>query len=209
MIRAGIAHPLCVFLAILLAAPYGFGQTPPAPVASAAMPSAVPTTSGTRLTIGILEGSNAVNSISLVSSVALAIEVKDSNDYPVEDASVTFTLPVQGPGGVFPQGGGTFSTRSDARGQAIAPAIVPAGVGKFRIVVTATAGDRKGEAVVSQTNSEGSYFGPALPPRAWYKRKIFWALAGGAVAAIIVVVVLHNSSSKTVVVTPGTPVIVP
>ncbi len=208
MIRAGIAHPLCVILTILLAAPSGFAQTPPT-AAPAAAPSVVPKTAETRLSIVILEGGNATNSVSLLSSVAAAVEVRDSNDYPVEDASVTFTLPAQGTGGIFPQGGKTFSTRSDARGQAIAPVIVPSGVGKFRIAVTATAGDRRGEALVDQKNSAGASFGPYVPPPAWYKRKVFWAVVGGAVAAIVVVVVLHKTATKTVVITPGTPVIAP
>jgi hypothetical protein len=219
MIRAGLAHPVCAILIVLLAAPSGFAQPPVAvPPAPTAPPTATPATSPplpqvppTPLTIVILEGNNAVNSIPLVSSTAAVVEVRDSNDYPIEDASVTFTLPDRGPGGVFAQGAKTFSTKSDARGQASAPVIIPTGAGKFKIVVTAIAGDRKGQTVVSQTNSEGSYTGPAMPSRPWYKKKLFWFLAGGVVVAVVVVVVLLHSSSSgsTIVVTPGAPVITP
>jgi hypothetical protein len=211
MIRDSIAHPLCAILIVLLAAPSGFAQAPPAPapvVPPAAAVQSAPKTPGTPLSITILEGNNMVNSIPLLRSVAAVVEVRDSNDFPVEDASITFTLPAQGPGGTFVQGGKTFSTRSDARGQAIAPLVVPAGAGKFQIAVTATLGDRKGEAVVNQTNSEGAYVGPPVPPPAWYKKKLTWAVAGAVVAAVVVVIVLkHNSkSTNTVVITPGAPV---
>jgi len=211
MIRESIAHPLCAILIVLLAAPSGFAQAPPAPapVVPAPPAAAVQPAPGTPLSITILEGNNIVNSIPLLRSVAAAVEVRDSNDFPVEDASITFTLPAQGPGGTFALGGKTFSTRSDARGQAIAPLVVPAGAGKFQIAVTATLGDRKGDAVVNQTNSEGAYVGPPLPPPAWYKKKVFWVVTGATVAAVVLIIVLrHNSKStnNTVVVTPGAPV---
>ena len=195
--------------------PPGFAQTPstPAPAAPpasspAATPVAVPATSKAPLSITVLEGNNVINSISLLRSIAAVIEVRDANDFPVEDAAVTFTLPAQGAGGTFALGGKTFSTRTDARGQASAPLIVPAGAGKFQIDVTATAGDRKGEGFVTQTNSTGAYVGPPLPAPSWYKKKLVWVVAGGLVAGIVAIILLkHNSSSTpTVVVTPGTPV---
>jgi hypothetical protein len=205
MIRAGIAHPLCAILIVLLAAPSGFAQAGAAPVAPAA-----PKVPGTPLTITILEGENAVNSISLLRSVAPVVEIRDSNDFPVEDASVTFTLPATEPGGSFAQGGKTFSTRSDVHGQAIALPIVPSGPGKFQIGVTAIAGDRKGDTVINQTNAVGAYIGSAIPKQAWYKRRLIWAIAGGAVIAVLVVAIVHSrggsSSGSTVVVTPGVPV---
>jgi hypothetical protein len=215
MIRAGLAHPLCAILSILLAAPPGFAQVAPvaspavAPPASAApVAPAAPRAPGSPLSVIVLEGNNVVNSIPLVRSVAAAVEVRDSNDFPVEGATIVFTIPADGPGGTFAQGGKTFSTRSDSRGQAIAPVIIPAGAGKFQIAVTATLGDRKGDAVVNQTNSDAAYVGPPLPGKAWYKRKLVWAVAGVIVAGVIVLIVIkHNSNSNhTVVITPGAPV---
>jgi hypothetical protein len=208
MTSPGSARPLCAILIALLATPASFAQSPPAPV-----PPIPARTPASPLTITILEGNNSVNSISLLRSVAPVVEIRDSNDFPVEGASVTFTLPVQGPGGAFAQGGKSFSTRSDARGQAMAPFIVPAGVGKFQISVTAAAGDRKGEVVIAQTNADGSYTGPVIPPPAWYKKKSVWAIAGGAAVAIIVIVAVTGGSKSTatatpttIVITPGTPV---
>ena len=222
MIRAGWAHPLCAVLSFLLAVPSGFAQAPaaappPAGPSAPALPSAPaapPPTSkapGATLNITILEGNGAVNSIPLLRSVPVIVEVRDSNDFPVEDAVVTFTLSAQGPGGNFVPGGKTFTTRSDARGQAIAQRITPAGAGKFQITVSATAGERTGEALVSQSNSDGGYAGSALTPTPWYKnkKKLIWVAAGGAVATVVLIVLLkHNSSSgsSTVVITPGPPV---
>ncbi len=229
MIRASVAHPLCAILSVLLAAPSGFAQAPaaPAPVTpSTQAPAATPVTpavpsaqtalpapraplAGTPLSIAILEGNNSVNSIPLLRSVAPVIEVRDTNDFPVEDAVVTFILPAQGPGGTFAPGGKTFLTKSDSRGQAIAPAIIPSGVGKFQIAVTAVLADRKGDSVIIQTNSDKAYVGAPLPTPSWYKKKLTWAIAGGAVAAVVLVIVLTHhktTSNTTVVVTPGSPV---
>jgi hypothetical protein len=164
---------------------------------------------GKPLNITILTGNRSINSIPLLRSVAAAIEVRDANGFPVEDASITFTLPAQDPGGVFALGGKTFSTKSDSRGQAVAPAVIPAGVGKFQITVTAALGDRKGEAFVNQTNTEKAFVGIAAAPKPWYMRKLTWAIAGGAIAAVVVAIILtrhSNSSSTTVVITPGAPV---
>jgi hypothetical protein len=224
MTRAAWAQPLCAILIFLLAVPVGFGQTPAVPgqvlPPVAAPPAAVvppgaaapstppaPKVAGASISIVVLEGDDVIDSIPLLRSIPAVVEVRDSNDYPVEGASVTFTLPAQGPGGTFVGGAKAFTTRSDARGQATSPLVIPAGAGKFQIAVAAASNDRKAQIIINQTNSEGSYFGPPLPPRAWYKRKKIWVLAGAAVVAIVLVVVLtHSSKSSTVVITPGAPV---
>jgi len=206
MMRAGIVQPICAILVGLLAAPLGFAQNP-APAVPAAP---APPVNTTPLGIFVLEGNNAVNSTSLVRTVSPVVEIRDSNDFPVEGATVIFTLPSEGPGGAFAKGGKTYSTRSDARGQAASAPIIPVGEGKFQIVVTASLGDRKGQTAIIQTNASGSYSGPPSPSRPFYKRKLFWAVVGGAAIAAVVVVVLNKGGSKssnsTVVVTPGPPV---
>ena len=201
MISCAARH-ICLILSVIIALPSGFGQT--APPAGAARAEA----GGAPLSIFVLEGKNVVNSISLLRSVTPVVEVRDQNDFPVEGATVVFTLPATGPGGTFAAGGNTFTTRSDARGQATAPAFTPRGAGKFDIVVAANAGNRHGETVVTQTNSTGSYAGAPIPPRPWYKKKLVWVVVGGAAAAVVVVVALRSSSSNssTVVITPGPPV---
>jgi hypothetical protein len=206
MIITGAARPLCIVLTILIATPCGFAQAPPPAGGTASSIVA-----GPPLNIGILEGKDAVNSISLLRAVAPVVEIRDQNDFPVEGATVVFTLPAQGTGGTFAGAGTSFSTRSDSHGQAAAPPIVPRLTGKFQIKVTASAGDRKGEAVINQTNTMGAYVGPALPGRPFYKKKLTYVIAGGAVAAVILAIVLTHhsgsgSSSNTIVITPGTPV---
>src|SRR5262249_49768578 len=105
------------------------------------------------LSIGVIEGKDAVNSIPRLHSTPPVVEVRDQNEFPVEGATVVFTLPEQGPGGTFLNKRTTFTTRSDAKGQATAPFLMNNIPGKFQIKVTATAGNRKAEALITQTNS--------------------------------------------------------
>jgi hypothetical protein len=156
----------------------------------------------------VIEGANAINSIPLLRSVAPVVEVRDANDFPVEGAVVTFTLPEQGPGGTFLNGRKSLTTRSDAHGQAVAPFTINSTPGKFQIVVTANLGDRKGQTAVTQTNTAGGYVGPALPKRSWYTKWPTWAIAGGVVVGVIVWAVTRSSgsSSAPVTITPGAPV---
>jgi hypothetical protein len=206
MMNSGAARPLCAILALIVAAPSGLAEDQ-APPSQAAPRQQAP---GPALNIAILEGNNAVNSVSLLRSVAPVVEIRDQNEFPVEGATVVFTLPAQGPGGTFTGGGTTFTTRSDARGQAAAPLIVPRMEGRFEIRVTATAGDRRGEASIVQTNSAGTYVGPSIAPRPWYRKWKVWAIIGGAaVAGGVAVAVTRGSGSKSsgsVVITPGVPV---
>jgi hypothetical protein len=149
-----------------------------------------------------------VNSISMLRATAPVVEIRDQNDFPVEGATVVFDLPEQGTGGTFTGGATSFTTRSDAHGQATSPLIIPRLAGKFSIKITATAGDRRGEALVTQTNSTGLYAGPAIPPKHWYKKKRNWAIGAAAVAAVVVVVAVtgKSGSSSQIVISPGTPV---
>lgn len=207
MMSTGMLRPLSVLLVFLLTGPTGFAQA-----SGVQSPTAGPRAPGTPLKISILEGNNAVNSIELLRSVPAVVEIRDANDFPVEGATVTFTLPSTRPGGAFaPDGNPAFVTRSDARGQAITPFISPAGIGTFQIAVTAELGDQKGQGLIEQTNAVGTYMGPpvALKPR--YRTKSIWVLAAGAVAGAIVGAVVTGGSSTSaarpaVIITPGTPI---
>jgi hypothetical protein len=160
------------------------------------------------LNVSVIEGNNAINSIPLGRSVTPVVEVRDQNDFPVEGATVVFTLPASGPGGTFLKNPTVFTTLTDAHGQASAPFTVNGIPGKFQLQVTATLGNRRGEAVVTQTNTTGGYIGPAMPHRSWYSKWTTWAIIGGAATAGIVAwAVTRSSSSKTAVtLTPGAPV---
>ncbi len=186
-------------------------------LSSAQTPAAIPdgpvTTLGGILKILVLEGNNAVNSVSTGRSVTPVVEVRDANDFPVEGATVVFSLPETGPGGTFAGNQRTLSTRTTAQGQAGAPFLLNGLVGKFAIRVEATYQGRKGEATIPQTNSNGAYVGPAIPPTPWYKRKLTWILIAGAAGGGIAAWRLNSGSTPpppapnpTLVITPGGPV---
>jgi hypothetical protein len=204
MIVRGVVRPLCVILAIVIGMPLGAAQAPQEPAASAGsqtVPSA--------LKIIVLEGKNGTNSISLGRSVTPIIEVRDQNEFPLEGATVVFTLPAIGPGGSFPGNKTSFTTRTDSQGQASAPFLVNGLPGRFRIDVIATAGNRKGEIQIDQTNSAGGYIGPAQSSRPWYKKWYIWAIVGGAAGAGAAVALTRgggSSSSSTITIIPGGPV---
>lgn len=198
-------HAMCIIMAVLMGVQAALAQAPQNPPKSAA-PEIVPST----LNVAVIEGENAVNSIPLQRSVTPVVEVRDQNDFPVEGATVVFTMPDHGPGGTFLKTPTTFTAVTDAHGQAAAPFMVNNLPGKFQIKVVATAGNRRGEAVVTQTNTNGGYIGPALPQRSWYKKWPTWAIVGGAATAGIVAWLVTrgsgSASSKTVTITPGGPI---
>ncbi len=204
MIVPGIARPLCAILAALLAAPLGSAQ-PPQQASQPAVPQSVPSV----LKIVMLEGNNSTNSIPLGRSVTPIVEIRDDNDFPVEGATVVFTLPETGPSGVFPGNRTSLTTRSDARGQAAAPFMVTGTPGKFRIQVRAAAGNRKGEAWIDQTNTTGAYIGAAIARKPWYKNWKIWAIVGGAAAGGGAVALTRgggSSSSPGITITGGGPI---
>src|SRR5262245_49735602 len=116
MIDPTAGRYLALALAALMAMPPGFSQSSQGQAPTAAQLS-VPSP----LKIQILEGDNSVNSIALKQAVIPVIEVRDANEFPVEGATVVFTLPPSGPGGFFPGNRADLTTRSDAQGQASAP----------------------------------------------------------------------------------------
>ena len=194
------ARVLCTILTVLIALPPGFGQTPVDPTGKG------PLAPGAPLTIVVLEGNKAINSTSLLRSIAPVVEIRDRNEFPVEGATVTFTLPATGTGGTFTGAGAIYTTRSDSHGQATTSPFIPRSTGKFHIKVTATSGTRSGEVEIEQTNSSGSYSGQPFPPPAWYKRRRNHVIAAAAVGGIITLVILLRRGSGDISVTPGVPV---
>lgn len=202
--RAAKALPLLLSFTVTLVPV--LGQAPPAAPAERSREAAP-----ARLSVFVLEGDNAINSISTGKSVLPVVEIRDQNEFPVEGATVVFTLPEGGAGGVFPAKQTVFTTRSDAKGQASAPLMANGIAGKFEIKVKATLGARTGEAVIHQSNSLGEYSGPYIPPVPMYKKWPFWAIVGaGATGAIIAIVLTMDSSpAGGVTITPGGPVVGP
>lgn len=210
-LRRGLIRCLALHLLFVLGVQ---AQTPAAappgtPAAQATAKADAPQTVPAALRILVLEGGNAVNSIPLGRAVPPVVEVRDTNDFPVEGATVVFVLPETGPGGTFPGNQTTLTTRTTSQGQATAPFLINGVLGRFEIKVTATSSGRKGEATITQTNSNGAYIGPMIAATPWYKKKLTWILIGGAAGGGILAWRLTSgsgSANPTLVVTPGGPV---
>lgn len=175
-------------------------QQPATPAPQAPKPAA-PISS---LKLLVLQGRDAVNDIQGRTFTIPIIELRDDNDQPVEGAQVIFSLPANGPGGFFPGNTITFTTRTNAQGQASAP-FTPNGVpGRFTIQVTATSIDRIGQVSIPQSNGTVEV---GAPRRRWFQPtwKKSLILAGVTAGAVILAVELTRSS-PTVVVSAGPPV---
>ena len=150
---------------------------------------------GGQLTILVLRGDHVVNNTRSQIATAPVVEVRDSNQLPVEGATVTFQLPLSGPGGFFFGSQTTQTTKTNGRGQAAANNFgVNNQTGEFKIKVTATLGGATATTYVSQTNSATKYAAVA-PPRAHH---ITWwevAIVAGAGAGIALGLLTRSSGS--------------
>lgn len=158
-----------------------------------------------KLNITIVEGDGAINNVRQRVNREVIVEVQDENHKPVAGAAVTFFLPNQGPTGVFSNGGRSLTTLSDSSGRAAARGLrlnhMP---GRMEIRVTATSGQRRGEALISQTN--------ILPAAAVMSTKLILLLAvagaGAAAAGAILATRGGGASAATPnVIVPGTPTV--
>jgi hypothetical protein len=201
--RLPFRNYLALALIVFISVPCAFPQqpAPPAPAAPAA-----PT-----LTILVLQGADAINNIELHSAVVPVVEVRDMNERPIENATVTFELPATGASGFFPGQQLKYTTRTNLQGQAAAQGFVPNFErGRFRIKVTATFGNQTGSTSIYQTNASNAEAVQELstPKKFWTWWKIAAIVGGaGAVAGILAATLGggngSSSSSSTVTITPG------
>lgn len=135
------------------------------------------------LRIYVLQGEGAVNNTKTGVAGAPLVEVRDTNDFPVAGAEVTFTTPAAGASATFEGGKHEYKNITDARGQVSAGPMTPAGgEGVFSIHVAAKFGERQGVVSIRQRNSRNE-FEPGGPPARirsgfWGRHK--WLLAGAA-----------------------------
>jgi hypothetical protein len=159
------------------------------------------------LKVLVLEGQRSTNNSTRHIGIQPVVEVRDQNDRPIEGATVVFRLPPSGPGGTFPGNSPTFSTRTNAQGQAAASGFVPNdALGRFDIHATATLQNRTGEATISQTNSSNNLTLVQPQPPSFWRRHKYWLIGGGAaivVAAILSVTLRGSGSKQQVTITPG------
>jgi len=208
-----IALVLCALF--LIPAQLPARQMPGEPSKPAANPSdtatqpANPRTVQGGLKILVLEGQNAVNSITNKTAISPVIQVLDLMEQPVEGAIVAFEISPAGPGGSF-NNTPIATVKTDYSGQATAPFKPNNTAGAFTIKVTASFGGQTVEARIRQTNDlKASEPSVLLPPKPWYKDWKWWAVigagAGAGVAAAILLTDRNNTS--TITIAPGTVVV--
>lgn len=161
------------------------------------------------LKILILQGQNAVNSLTSKSAVNPVVQVLDSLEQPVEGATVTFEVAPTGPGGTF--GNAPIATvKTDYGGQATAVLTPNDTPGTFSIKVSASLGAQRAEARIRQSNDQRASIAMVPPPpKPWFKDWKWWAVIGaGAGAGIAASVILINrDQTSTITIGPGTVVI--
>lgn len=147
----------------------------------------------------VLDGEGAMYAIGSRATRGLTVQVADENGKPVENASVSFQLPSDGPSGSFPDSGKSAIVTTGADGRATIWGMqwnkVP---GEFEIRVTASKGQaRAGIAVrqylaenIKQAGGEGTF---TVSHRGRNKWLLLSVVAAGAVAGLAVA----RSSSKT------------
>jgi hypothetical protein len=131
------------------------------------------------LKIEVLAGENGLNNLKKKTAVKPVVEVRDKNNHPVAGAYVAFDAPESGAHVTFAHASSSFSTVTDARGQATVPVARPVGPGAFKIRVRATFQGKVATAIIAQTN----YLTAAAAAAAGAGAAAGGAGAGGAGAA--------------------------
>jgi hypothetical protein len=165
------------------------------------------------LQIFILEGNGATNSLVQPMPSMVVVEVRDENSRPVEGAEVVFELPATGPGGRFSEDQSVRMARTNSQGQAGVTFVPNSVMGRFNIKVSATLGNRRGQAAISQSNALRPASSSAEKRRAG--KLLNWKvllIASGVVGVVVVVLATRGGSSSaraapppTITLTPGTP----
>lgn len=151
------------------------------------------------LTVRVVEGDGGFNDIKRGLASRPVVEVKDEAGNPVSGASVSFTLPTIGPGGLFPDGKTTCTINTDNQGLARSESFKPNSVeGRFNLRVIATYQGKQGTAVVAQTNTLAS--GPSAHSGS---HKTLWiVVAVAAAAGVGVALALRGSGNSAPAATP-------
>jgi hypothetical protein len=147
------------------------------------------------LQIQIIEGDGAVHAPGSRSAHPLAVQVTDETGKPVGEASVSFHLPDEGPGGTFPNGLRTEIAVTDVRGRAALRGLqVNRVAGRFQVRILASreqarAGTVSFQYIADPASGAASPHRPA-PQRAEKGGHGRWALiaaiaGGGAIAGLV------------------------
>jgi hypothetical protein len=164
--------PFC--FVVLLAGYSGFAQAPP-----------------DGISIQVIEGEGAINSIRLHRAHEPVVRVVDARGNPIGNVAVTFLLPAIGPSGTFGDSGLSLTAFTDSRGTSIGRGLRPNGTaGEFRIRVTASSNGASASAAVMQTNAE-----PVIKSGRSKKIAILVVIAGAAAGGAAVAARGKSSSS--------------
>jgi hypothetical protein len=118
------------------------------------------------LQIKVLEGEGAVHPAGARVSRPLTVQITDETGRPVAGAAVSFQLPAEGPGGLFPNGLRTDLVLTDAAGRAGIRAMqLNRTGGQFRIRITAVKEQARAGAVSFQYVNGPEAERPAAPVR--------------------------------------------
>jgi hypothetical protein len=133
-----------------------YAQSPAAAKPSAANPSAQAArtlpSAISNVTVTVLAGRDAANTLSPPSVIPPRIQVRDASNRPVTGAVVTFSSAREAPTVTFPNGSWSYSVVTDTSGEAVIDNMVPTGLGKFQIGITVTYLDSVVNSTISQTN---------------------------------------------------------
>jgi hypothetical protein len=161
------------------------------------------------ITIRVLQGDNAINSIRMRRGHDPVVQVLDATGEPLPRATVSFLLPASGASATFGESGLSVTVQTDEKGIAAGRGLVPNRTeGPFRIRVTASAKGEAASATLTQTNAE------AAVKSSRNKWIAIAAVVGGAAAGGIIAASHGGSSTPaptggTTGATPGTGTIVP
>jgi hypothetical protein len=144
------------------------------------------------MNIVVVEGEAAIHNIREMKAADVAVVVRDGNRRPVPGASVTFTLPADGPGAVFANGTRIQTVQTGDNGQAAVRGIRPNSIpGTYRIQVEARSGAQTASGVVTQYNMA------VADKQKSGKWLVILAIAGAAAAGGVVAGVRSGSSGSS------------
>src|ERR1700676_3767338 len=161
------------------------------------------------LQIVIVEGEGAINNVKQRVNREPIVQVEDENHKPIAGAAVIFFLPNDGPGGTFANGSMTFTTTTNAQGQAVARGIrFNNQAGSMQIRVSASFAGQTASAVITQTNVVGTSASGASSGGMSLTAKvlIIGAIVGGGIAAGVLIANRGGSTTgpSTVTINSGT-----
>jgi len=164
------------------------------------------------LKVTLVEGEDAIYPVGSKATRGVTVKVTDDAGRPVEDATVTFSLPSDGPGGVFASGDRTEVATTHADGGAAVWGMrwnrTP---GPFGMLITAVKGEARGGVTCSQSLAAGAAPGPRQSRVGLGGHKWLWitvaVVAGAAGAGVAAAAAGKTSATASTAIQIGEPTI--